>query len=87
MYRCGKSSAVSAAATAATSVGNEPGVLPAALSPVLWRHLAINGPPLDLRTTLAAACACRAFRQVLQDVVTRGKLQRPSQVQDPCIGR
>ncbi len=71
---------VSAANASTTSAGDEPGVLPAALSPVLWRHLATSGPPVDLRTALAAACACRVFREVLQEVVIRGKLERPSQV-------
>ncbi len=72
-----------ASALAGDALGQHQGqeLLPTALVlPVVWRHLATYGPPVDLRTALAAACACRASRAELQAMVTRGRLERPSQV-------
>lgn len=52
----------------------------AAVLPLVWRHLVAYGPPVDLRTALAAACTFRALRVEMRATVTRGKLERPSQV-------
>ncbi len=74
-------------APTATGSSNAPEPLCAELWPVVWYHTytspasGLGGSPLpDLRTALAATCVCRGWREELRAAVTKGRLERPSQV-------